>query len=285
MAYVYELIVGLLQSLGFQQQLLIELFPRAQSDVFYLDIHIRLKSAETYHLPGHVIYTHRLAHIQHKDLAALGIGPGLEYQGDCLRYGHKEAGHPLIRHRNRAPLGDLFSEKGYNASVAAQHIAETHCNIFSVVLAVHGLHHHLTHTFGGTHHIGRVHSLIGGNQDEKSGIEISGGLCHIVGAEDIVLDGLGRAVLHQRHMLVSRGMTDHIRPVGVEHITHPALIPDRAYKGHKIQLGIAADDLVGEVHEVVEVQVAQITGDVGKGLAAAVGAAGVGVEDEVSLGS
>ena len=50
----------------------------------------------------------------------------------------------------------------------------------------------------------------------------------ILGAEYIVLDGLGRADLHKRHMLVGRSVKDNGRMVGVKNFIQAGFVADRA---------------------------------------------------------
>lgn len=50
----------------------------------------------------------------------------------------------------------------------------------------------------------------------------------LIGADNVVLDGLTGARLHQRHMLIGRRMIDDVWLIGVKHTVEAAAIADRA---------------------------------------------------------
>ena len=89
-------------------------------------------------------------------------------------------------------------------------------------------------------------------------------------------------------MLVGCGMADHVGPVGVEHVAHPALIPHGADEGDQVKAGIAALqlhlDIVGVV--LIDIKNYQTAGREGRHLAAelaAYGAAAAGDQDGLAL--
>ena len=62
---------------------------------------------------------------------------------------------------------------------------------------------------------------------------LGGGGQQVLGAKDVVLDGLGGADLHQRHMLMRRRVKDHRGVVGFKHLVQPLFVPDGAHQhGH-----------------------------------------------------
>ena len=112
--------------------------------------------------------------------------------------------------------------------MAAQHIAEAHGYAGHVCAAGEGLDQHFTQALGTAHDIGGVDGLIGGELDKTLHTVLCRRGQQILGAEHIVLDGLGRADLHKRHMLVGRSMKDNGRMVGVKHLIQTGFVADRA---------------------------------------------------------
>ena len=68
------------------------------------------------------------------------------------------------------------------------------------------LYHQFTAPLGCPHHIGGVDRLIGRKQHKIAHAEFVGNLCGVVCTENIVFNSFVGAVLHQRHMLVCRGV-------------------------------------------------------------------------------
>ena len=88
--------------------------------------------------------------------------------------------------------------------MAAQHIAEPHRYTLHIRVARKGLDEHFADALGTAHHAGGVHSLIGGKLHESLHVVLAGAHQKVLGSQNIILHGLGRAHLHERHMLVSR---------------------------------------------------------------------------------
>ena len=61
------------------------------------------------------------------------------------------------------------------------------------------------------HHAGRIHRLVGGDQDEALDAVLASACGEDPGADDVVLDRLARVRLHQRHVLVRGGVEDEVR--------------------------------------------------------------------------
>ncbi len=118
------LVGGFLQAFLIHQLFFIQLFTRAEAGILDFDIHIRLEAAEADQVTGKGIDFDGRAHIQDKDLAAFGIGAGLENEGDGFRNRHEIADDVWVRDRDRATFGNLFFENGNNRAVGAEDIAE-----------------------------------------------------------------------------------------------------------------------------------------------------------------
>ena len=60
-------------------------------------------------------------------------------------------------------------------------------------------------------------------------------MARLVRADDVVLDAFAGGVFHERHMLVSGGVEDDIRPIVVEQLINSARIADGANENGKVQ--------------------------------------------------
>ena len=116
----------------------------------------------------------------------------------------------------RSPRGNLLAEIGDDRAVAAQDIPETGGDelgarrIAGAQLPKERLDVDLRDTLAGSHNIGGVDRLVGGDHDEALHIVFDRRIRHILGAQDIGLDGLVGETLHERHMLVGGGMIDDV---------------------------------------------------------------------------
>ena len=135
----------------------------------------------------------------------------------------------------RAACTNLPLKQGHYTAVGAQHIAEANGGKLGLSLLLQRLDNDFRHALGGTHHIGGVHGLVGGDHHKALRTVFHGALGYIVGAEYIVLHGLLRAVLHQRHVLVSGSMDHDFRLELVKDTVQRFWIPDGAYtKLHRV---------------------------------------------------
>ena len=205
---------------------------------------------------GHGVDLHRLAHIQNEYLAALGVVSRLQHQRHRFGDGHKEAGDLRVRHRYRAALSDLLFEQGDDAAVAAQHVAEAHRHEVRIgAAAVHHLHHHLAQALRGAHDVGGIHRLIRGDQHELLHAVLHRGHGHFIGAEDVVLDGLVGAVLHQGDVLVGGGVEHQLRSVLGHDVVQTAHVPHGADEHLQIQLRMGVAQLHLDIVGVVFVDI------------------------------
>ena len=187
------------------QQLLIELFAGAQADLLNGDILIQLQSGQADEVFRQFQDLHRLAHIQNEDLALLCHSTRLEHQLGSLGNGHKIADDAPIRDGDGAALLDLLFEKGHNRAIGTKHIAKPHRAEFCGAVRP-ALQDHLAESLGSAHEVGGIHSLIRGDHDKFLDAELLRRPHHMICAENVILDGLLWAFLHQRDMLVGRRM-------------------------------------------------------------------------------
>ena len=118
--------------------------------------------------------------------------------------------------------------------MAAQHVAEPHRHALHVGVARKGLDEHLADALGAAHDAGGVDGLVGGQLHEPLHLVLAGAHQQVLGAQHVVLDRLGGADLHQRHMLVGRRVEHHRGVVGLKHLVQPLFVPDGADEhGHR----------------------------------------------------
>ena len=274
-ADVDQVVVGLLKALFRHELLLIELLAGAQARVLDLDVHVRLEAGELDQVPRQGVDLDGAAHVQHEDLAALGVDPRHHHQTHCLGDSHEVADDVRVGDGHRTALFDLLLEDRDHRAVAAQYVAEAHghelgfdvlehlagavlVGVFRAVvgeqlgnlpglarldLHVEGLDDHLTQTLGRAHDVGGIDRLVRGDQHESLAAVHHGRVGRLEGADGVVLDGLAGAVLHQRYMLVGRRVIDHLGTVGLEHVEHPAAVPNGADEGLQVQVGILLPQL------------------------------------------
>ena len=109
----------LLQPFFRHQLLFIELFPRTKSAVLNLDIDVRFKAGKPNQVPGQTVDFYGGAHVQDKNLSALGKSSGLQYQTYRLRNRHKITNDIGMRDRYRPSLFNLLFENGNHGAVRA----------------------------------------------------------------------------------------------------------------------------------------------------------------------
>ena len=127
---VYEVIVGLHESLLGHELFFIELLAGAQPGVFNFNIDVRFKTGHTDQVSGEGVDPDRAAHIQDEDLSAMGVGAGEQNQAHRLGNGHEIADDIRVGHGHRTALFDLFPEKRDHGPVAAQDISEADSDKF-----------------------------------------------------------------------------------------------------------------------------------------------------------
>ena len=191
-ADVDQLVLRLPEAFLGHELLLVQLFSRTQAGIGDRDIYAGLESGQLDQVSGQGIDLHGPAHIQHEDLAAMGVGPCQHHQAHRLGNGHKVADHIRVGHGHGAALGDLLLEDGDHGAVAAQDVPETDRHelgpdiledpaaavLIGVLIAhmgkelrylvrfarldlgVEALDDHFAQPLGGAHHVGGVHRLV-----------------------------------------------------------------------------------------------------------------------------
>ena len=156
-------------------QLFVKLFTGAQAHDLDLHIHTRLVAVKADELLGQVHNAHRLAHIQHIDIAALCQCTRLQHQLGCFRDGHKVAHDVGVSQGDRPALFDLGFKQRDNAAVAAQHVAKADRHALHVGVARKGLDEHLTDPLGAAHHAGWIDRLVVGKLNEPLHVVLQAG--------------------------------------------------------------------------------------------------------------
>ena len=93
------------------EQLLIELFARAQTCFDNIDIDIGFIAGKADQILGKVEDLDGLAHVQHEQLVLLRHGARLEHKRRSLGNGHEIADDARVRHGDGAARGDLALEE------------------------------------------------------------------------------------------------------------------------------------------------------------------------------
>ena len=184
-----------------------------------------------------------LAHVKDIDLTAFAHAAGFQHQLAGFGDGHEVADDFRVRDGYRAAGLDLFTEQRNDGAVGAQHVTEASGNelrrrqAFLLDLPCQRLHINLTDALGAAHHVRRVHSLVGRDHHKTLDLVLHGQIGKDLGADNVVLDGLGDIVLHHRHMLVCRGVEDVLGAVFVEDFLHPGLVGDVGDDGGGVDFG------------------------------------------------
>nr|AAN05164.1 RB143 [Ruegeria sp. PR1b] len=243
-----------------ERQLLFQLFPWAQANDLDRDIALGValvahRIASTLdHLTGQVEDRDGLAHIQHENLAAARLGPGLKHQLHRLADGHEVAFDAGVGDGDRAATADLFLKQRNDRSRGAQHIAKTHHGedriahrAIAQLATARGqiLHDEFRHALGGAHHIGRPHRLVRRDQDKPLHPEFRRRARQRLGAKDVIGQTGQRVGLNEGHMFIGRRMQNYLHLVALQHPAHLARIGDRAQNRH--QLDAAALQLLAQL--------------------------------------
>ena len=141
-----------------------------------------------------------------------------------------------MRYRHRTARRYLLAKKRNHAAVTAKHITKTHRHKLRLVMLVKGLDNHFADPLTGSHNIRGVHRFVGGDHDKTLYAAHGRRLGRLKGAEYIILYGLCRAVLHQRHMLMGRRMINDVWTVFGKNIVHSVGIAHGCNQYHQIQI-------------------------------------------------
>ena len=154
-------------------------------------------------------------------------------------------------HGHGAAGFDLLFEQGDNAAIASEYVAETNGGKAGLAAVGKNLYDHLAQTLGGAHDVGRIHRLVSGDENEFFGMEAISGRGHVQRAKDVILDRLVRADLHQRHVLVRRGMEHDVRPILSEDHIHAVFVADGADHNGQVKVRIIPQKLLLDIIGVI----------------------------------
>ena len=161
-----------------------------------------------------------------------------------------------MRDRHGTARFDLLFEQRNDGTVRSQHIAETHGNKFCVfALTADGLHDHLAQTLGGAHNVGRIDSLVCGDLHENIRAILVRTAGNVQSAEHVVLDGLVRACLHERNVLMRRRIEYDLRPVLCKDVLHFAAVTNAADEDKQIEARYIAQQFLLNIVCVVLVDI------------------------------
>ena len=107
---------------------------------------------------------------------------------------------------------------------------------------------HLRHALSSAHDAGWLHRLVGGDQHEALRPILGGCGRHELGTQDVGAHRLGWVGLHQRHVLVGRGVEDHLRVMGLEHRCDHLLVGHVGDHRHDLDTGVPQGER-GEVEQ------------------------------------
>src|SRR5437588_8832932 len=146
------------------EQLFVQPLAWTKSRVDDLDVRTRTQPARANQSLGEADDLHRLAHVQHVDVARLGHGQGLDHERHRFADGHHVARHLGVGDGDRAAQLDLALERGHHAAAAADHVAKPHRPARH--LAAPAQDHLLAQTLGASHHGVTRHGFVGRDEDE-----------------------------------------------------------------------------------------------------------------------
>ena len=118
---------------------------------------------------------------------------------------------------NRPSGGNLFAEIRNNGAVAAKDVPKARgdesraVGVFGVQFAEERLDINLRNTFACSHDIGGVDGFVGRDHDKPLHAVFDRHVRHVLRAGDVGLYRFVRETLHERHMLIRRGVIDDIR--------------------------------------------------------------------------
>ena len=115
---------------------------------------------------------------------------------------------------------------------------------------------HLGRALGGAHHVGGVHRLVGADEHEALGARLRRRPRRSPGAQRVVAQRRpGIALLHQRHVLVGRGVEHHLRPPALHHAADLQRVLHVGHQAYQLQ----RRELLGQLlFDGVEVELAQL---------------------------
>ncbi len=129
-----------------------------------------------------------------------------------------------MRDRDRTTGGDLVGEEGHHAGWRTDDVDEADGGC-EFGMSEHG---QLRDTLGGAHNAVRSDTFVGGDQDHLPGAMFGGASRQPPGADAVDGDRRKRIALHQRDVLQSGSVNDHLRAVLVEERSEESAVADAA---------------------------------------------------------
>ena len=219
---------------AFDGQFLEELFTGPGTCINDFNIFFRPETAEGDKLSGQVLYSYRLAHIEHENLPTFSHGGRLQNKLAGFRYGHKVPLHVGMRHGHGPAFRYLFLKNRHDRTFRVEDVAEPHRDEVCFTGPAEVLNIHLCDSFGGPHDTGRIDGFVGADHDEVHGDVPVCGICEDLRTDHIVLDRFARIKLHQRDMLVSGSVNDNLRLILFKNLIHSVFVGDIADKRFNI---------------------------------------------------
>ena len=126
-----------------------------------------------------------------------------------------------------AAFGNLATENRNHRTVGAEDVAEAGGDkLCCILLEIKRLHVNLGDALGGTHHVGRVDGLVGGDHHELLHPVLDSEVGEAAGALHVGFDGGAHVLFHHRHMLVRGGVIDDGRTFTGDDFLHLGHITD-----------------------------------------------------------
>ena len=133
-----------------------------------------------------------------------------------LTYCHEVTDNSLICDGDRATGCNLLLKERNDTTSGAQDIAKSCGGTFDLSSGAISLHDHLTHSFGGTHYIGRVNCFVCRDHHESGYSILFTEFDDIEASIYIVLYSLNAVMFHQWNMLMSGSIDYNIRLISFE---------------------------------------------------------------------
>ena len=131
---------------------------------------------------------------------------------------------------NRTPGLQLPLEEGNDRTVGTQYISKARRHHLHRLLKAgsigHSLGYDLGHAFGGTHHVSRVDGFVRAHHHKSGHPVFTGQVKEGRSSQNIDAHRLHGVFFHQGHMLVGRGMKNHLRTMFANDLAHALGIGD-----------------------------------------------------------
>lgn len=205
-------------SLRGENEILGELFPRSQASIANLDIVTNPEAAQPNQTRDQIADFDGCAHVQHEELSASCKSTRLDNKTDGLWDRHEIALHIRMRDGYGTTSIYLTNELGKGAATTAYNVAESNAAKDRIALILVSPRQKLPNPLGKAQGIDRIHSLIGGYEDEAFTAVLQGAFANIERTLNIDKNGLVHVLLQDRHMLVRSSVKYYGRTVPSENL-------------------------------------------------------------------